>query len=85
MTRVATLHVRNVPDDVYERLRARAQLFGRSINAETIEVLRDALHVPRPRRRSIVADLNRLRVELPPGAPTPEQVIRDLRDGVRLV
>ena len=83
MTRVATLHVRNVPDDVYERLRTRARLFGRSINAEAIEVLREALHVPRPQRRSIVDDLKRLRVALPPGMPTPEQMIKDMRDGRR--
>jgi plasmid stability protein len=40
MTGVATLHVRNVPPEVYEALRSRAARNGRSINAEVIEILR---------------------------------------------
>jgi|SRR5579871_5849028 len=40
---MATLHVRNVPDDLYEELRAAAESDGRSIGAETITLLRGAL------------------------------------------
>jgi plasmid stability protein len=40
---MATLHVRNVPDDLYEELRATAERDGRSIGAETITLLRFAL------------------------------------------
>jgi hypothetical protein len=40
---VATLHVRNVPDELYEELRARAERDGRSIGAEAIALLRGAL------------------------------------------
>lgn len=40
---MATLHVRNVPDALYEALRAQARERGRSINAETIAVLERAL------------------------------------------
>jgi plasmid stability protein len=40
MTSVPTLHVRNVPPEVYEALRARAARNRRSINAEVIEILR---------------------------------------------
>ena len=36
---MATLHVRNVPDALYEALRARAQLRGRSIGNEAIAIL----------------------------------------------
>jgi ATP-dependent Clp protease ATP-binding subunit ClpA/plasmid stability protein len=36
---VATLHVRNVPDALYEALRARAQTRGRSIGNEAIAIL----------------------------------------------
>ena len=39
MTRMATLHVRNVPDALYEALRARAQARGRSIANEAIAIL----------------------------------------------
>ena len=40
---MATLHVRNVPDDLYEELRAIAERDGRSIGAEAIMLLRMAL------------------------------------------
>jgi plasmid stability protein len=40
---MATLHVRNVPDDLYEELRAQAAAEGRSIGSETISLLRGAL------------------------------------------
>jgi ATP-dependent Clp protease ATP-binding subunit ClpC len=39
MGNVATLHVRNVPEPLYEALRARAEVRGRSIANETIAIL----------------------------------------------
>src|SRR6266436_4978478 len=40
---MATLHVRNVPDELYEELRKRAERDGRSIGAEAIALLRFAI------------------------------------------
>ena len=40
---MATLHARNVPDDLYEELRASAEREGRSIGAQAIMLLRFAL------------------------------------------
>jgi plasmid stability protein len=40
---MATLHVRNVPDELYERLRLTAERNGRSIGAETIVILQTML------------------------------------------
>ena len=40
---MATLHVRNVPDELYEELRVSAERDGRSIGAEAITLLRFAL------------------------------------------
>lgn len=40
---MATLHVRNVPDELYEQLRAAAEEDGRSIGAEATILLRGAL------------------------------------------
>jgi hypothetical protein len=58
---MATLHVRNVPDDLYELLRDRAAANGRSIGAETCQLLYERLVAgtgrPRPfpglRRRPV--------------------------------
>lgn len=35
---MATLHVRNVPDKLYEMLKTRAQADGRSLSAEVLIV-----------------------------------------------
>lgn len=36
---MATLHVRDVPDDVHEKIRALARSEGRSLNAQVIRLL----------------------------------------------
>ena len=45
---MATLHVKDFPDDVYESLRERARYNGRSLAAEVRMILQQAV----PRRRS---------------------------------
>jgi Clp amino terminal domain, pathogenicity island component len=40
---MATLHVRNVPDELYDLLRERAAANDRSIGAETVQLLHDTL------------------------------------------
>jgi antitoxin FitA len=76
---VATLHVRNVPDELYETLRARAEREGRSINAEAIALLDAAL---RPSAADLLEELRSLRARttLPTGAFAPERIIREDRD-----
>jgi plasmid stability protein len=50
---MATLHVRNVPDELYERLRTAAEEDGRSIGAEATALLRAALSDREERQRSL--------------------------------
>jgi plasmid stability protein len=81
MTTVPTLHVRNVPPELYEELRLRAAREGRSIGAEALAILRDAFE----RDEEARALLERLRAfneeaPLPPDAPTPEELIRQGRE-----
>ena len=78
---MATLYVRNVPQDLYRRLRARARHNGRSINAESLEIL--AAATARGQRETPITD--RLReiareINLPADAPKPEDLIRADRD-----
>ena len=47
---MATLHVRNFPDAVYETLRSRAETNGRSIGAEAVDVIANELSRPRETR-----------------------------------
>jgi plasmid stability protein len=75
------LHVRNVPEEVYEALRARAAREGRSMNAEVIAILRRSLTARRD-PDDVIADLRRFRerVRLPADVPAPEDLIREDRD-----
>jgi plasmid stability protein len=77
---VATLHVRNVPDELYEALRARAESEERSINAVAITILREALSPVDA--EAMIEDLRRFRArtKLPEGALAPEEIIRRDRD-----
>ena len=82
MRAVPTLHVRNVPEEVYEGLRARARARGSSMNAETIEILRDALRWRRRTWEELMADLDAFAKEVGfgPDWPAPEELIRAGRD-----
>jgi plasmid stability protein len=78
---VATLYVRDVPEKLYKRLRARARRNGRSLNAEVLELIDEAV------LRELTSDeiTNRLaelaaEIDLPPDAPRPEDIIREERD-----
>jgi plasmid stability protein len=81
MSDVPALHIRNVPADVVETLRRRAESHGRSLNAEVLRILTSSAE----RERQDTPITNRLeelarRVNLPPDAPTPEELIREDRD-----
>ncbi len=78
---MATLYVRDVPEKLYKRLRARARRNGRSLNAEVIELIDEAV------LRELTSDeiTDRLaelaaEIDLPPDAPRPEDIIREERD-----
>ena len=78
---MATLYVRDVPEKLYKRLRARARRNGRSLNAEVLELIDEAL------LRELTSDeiTDRLaelaaEIDLPPDAPRPEEIIREERD-----
>jgi plasmid stability protein len=78
---VATLYVRDVPEKLYKRLRARARRNGRSLNAEVLELIDEA--VLRELTSDEITDrLARLaaEIDLPPDAPRPEDIIREERD-----
>jgi plasmid stability protein len=59
---MATLHVRNVPDELYERLRAAAEADGRSIGAEAVSLIGRGLRVRDEERRN----LEQVRVQASP-------------------
>ena len=81
MSSVPTLHIRNVPTDIYEALQARARRNGRSLNAEIVQILsREADAGAREGR--ITQRLSELAKQYPlgPDAPDPAELIREGRD-----
>jgi plasmid stability protein len=76
---MASLHVRNVDDDLVARLKRRAARHGRSAEAEHREILRQALAQDEPDNfEELAAELRRL---LASRTHTPaEQLVRETRD-----
>jgi plasmid stability protein len=73
--------VRDVPEKLYKRLRARARRNGRSLNAEVLELIDEAV------LRELTSDeiTDRLaelaaEIDLSPDAPRPEDIIRQERN-----
>ena len=79
MQRAPTLYLGNVPVELYEALRRQAELSGRSLEAEAIEVLEQGV-VREGRGAELLDELKRVSFRLEPGDPLPEEVIRDVRD-----
>jgi len=78
-----TLYVRDVPSELYERLRHEAASARRSLSAETIELLRRALAPGRGvSMEELIGDADRIRARhsLPAGAPTAAELIREDRE-----
>ena len=71
---MATLHVRNVPDELYERVRKHAQAQGRSISAEVVMLLDRALAQAEPPQADVLASIRRRRFFRPSEAGAPDSV-----------
>ena len=78
---MATLYVRDVPEKLYKRLRARARRNGRSLNAEVLELIDEAV-LRELSSEEITDRLAELaaEIDLPPDAPRPEDIIRQERN-----
>ena len=78
---MATLYVRDVPERLYKRLRARARRNGRSLNAEILELIDEAV-LRELTSEEITDRLAELaaEIDLPSDAPRPEDIIRQERD-----
>lgn len=48
-----TLHVRSVPEDLYDRVRALAQLRSRSLGAQVVTMLYEALEEEEQRKNQV--------------------------------
>lgn len=58
---MATLTIKNIPDELYRQLKDTAVLHRRSINSEVIICLEDALLTPKIDTDSVLAGIRKLR------------------------
>ena len=78
---MATLHVRNVPDELYQKLQACAEVEHRSLSAEVIDLLKSG-GAARDRSAKPTEILERLRVRRESLPPVPAGYAADLiREG----
>ena len=74
---MVSLSVKNVPEDVLEKLRARAQRNRRSLQAELLAILEDSAN---RRRFSVDEAYQRIRAIGLKTADDSAQIIREMRD-----
>jgi len=73
---MATLNIKNLPDPLYRKLRARARRERRSVAQEVIQILTSALEQPTP---SSILALKGLGKELWRGIDPPAHVDQERR------
>ncbi len=78
---MATLHIRSVPEDLYERLQRLARTQNRSLSAQVVTLLYQALPEEESRKRQgkLLAEIRRRRFALPPSAPDSVELLREDR------
>lgn len=79
---MATLHVRNVPETIYERLRQRAQQQNRSLSAEVLILLENALDESQLNQTEVLSGIRQRRFFKPDGvnAPNSTELLRSDRN-----
>jgi plasmid stability protein len=79
---MSTLHVRNIPDELYARLRRRAEAQGRSLSAEVITLLAWAMAEVEQSPAATLAAIRRRRFFRPAdvGAPDSTVLLREDRE-----
>jgi plasmid stability protein len=78
---MATLHVRSVPEDLYDRVRQLAQLRSRSLGAQVVTMLYEALDEEEQRKDQMPAltSIRRRRFTPPKKATSSLDLLREDR------
>jgi hypothetical protein len=71
---MSILHVRNVPEDLYERIRRLAQEQNRSISAQVICLLQTAVENDAQEQHQILQNIRRRRFYRPDRANAPDSL-----------
>jgi hypothetical protein len=80
---MATLYVRDIPENLYRQVQKIALEEGRSLSSYVVLLLERATEEEklRHKRSRALTSLRRRRQALPPGAPDAVEVLREIRRG----
>lgn len=76
-----TLHVRSVPDDLYQRIQVMANAKKRSLSAQVITLLSQAIELEerRMKQAKVLNSIQRRRFKAPKNAPSSLDLLREDR------
>ena len=76
-----TLHVRSVPDDLYQRIHLMANAKNRSLSAQVITLLSQAVELEerRMKQAKVLNSIQRRRFKAPKNAPSSLDLLREDR------
>ena len=80
-TMPTTLTLKNIPDEVYVRLKAAAESHRRSLNSEAIVCLESVLLPGRATAEEVIARARAIRDSLPKGKFNPKDIDAFKREG----
>lgn len=73
---MVNLTIKNIPDNLYQKLKKRAELNRRSMNAEVLVCLEETLIAPRVDPTSILPRIRELRAKSARHLLTDEEILR---------
>lgn len=76
-----TLHIQNVPDDLYQRIQVMASAKNRSLSAQVITLLSQAIELEerRMKQAKVLNSIQRRRFKAPKNAPSSLDLLREDR------
>lgn len=77
-----TFHIHNVPDDLYQRIQLMANAKNRSLNAQVIMLLSQALELEehRMKQAKVLNSIQCRRFKVPENAPSSLDLLREDRE-----
>jgi len=76
-----TLHVRSVSDDLYKRIQQLAQSKNRSLSAQVVTLLEQALDIEERRKKQakVLSSIQRRRFTAPKSTPSSLELLKEDR------
>ena len=78
---MTALTIKNIPDDLYNKIKTQAEQHHRSINSEVIVCLRDSVFPRKISPEKRLADIRSLRSQIPSNSVTEDEIINVINKG----